>query len=240
MAISRSSSKSSATHRIKLSEWQRKFILDGFDDYLRIACTGISAGKSRALALWLVMQIVRKPGCRCIAIAQTHKALKRVLIRELKVVCALLGIAYKYNKTEQEFSIGSSVVFGYSGENPEAILGLSEIDILVIDEAAYICEEAYQYASDRMRGGKYPPMVRLISSAPHQLSAEHERRELVLGHRPKESRLRCQGFGSRQSFHFGQVQAGTQGPLRRRLQPLPSAGAWRDIRLRCRLADRHA
>lgn len=174
-----SNSRSSETHRIKLSEWQRKFILDGFDDFLRIACTGISAGKSMALALWLVMQMARKPGCRCIAIAQTHKALKRVLIRELKVVCALLGIAYKYNKTEQEFSIGESVVFGYSGENPEAILGLSEIDILVIDEAAYICEEAYQYASDRMRGGKYPTMVRLISS-PQSMSAENWFSDIVL------------------------------------------------------------
>lgn len=167
-----SNSRSLTRKRLKLSRWQKEFLLDGFDDPLRIACTGVSAGKSRALAIWLIMQMVRKPGCRCIAIAQTHKALKRVLIRELKVVCALLGIAYKYNKTEQEFSIGESVVFGYSGENPEAILGLSEIDILVIDEAAYICEEAYQYASDRMRGGKYPTMVRLISS-PQSMSAEN-------------------------------------------------------------------
>ena len=68
---------------------------------------------------------------------------------------------------------------GYSGENPEAILGLSEIDILVIDEAAYICEEAYQYASDRMRGGKYPTMVRLISS-PQSMSAENWFSDIVL------------------------------------------------------------
>lgn len=26
----------------KLSKWQKSFILDGFDDELRIACTGIS------------------------------------------------------------------------------------------------------------------------------------------------------------------------------------------------------
>lgn len=159
--------------KLKLSRWQKQFVLDGFDDPLRIACTGISAGKSRALAVWLVMQMIRKPECRCIAIAQTHKALKRVLIREIQVVCNLLGIGYDYNKSEQEFTLSNnSVLFGYSSENPEGMLGLSEIDILAMDEAAYVVEEAYQYASDRMRGGKYEPMSRMISS-PQSMSAEN-------------------------------------------------------------------
>ena len=151
--------------RLKLSRWQRNFVLDGFDDPLRVACTGISAGKSRALALWLIMQMVKKPGCRCIGLAQTHKALKRVLIREMQIVCNLLHVSYTYNKSEQEFTLSNgSVMFGYSGEAPEGMLGLSEIDMLAIDEAAYCSEEIYNYARDRMRGGKYEPMVRLISS----------------------------------------------------------------------------
>lgn len=158
---------------IKLSEWQRRFVLDGFDDPLRIACTGISAGKSRALALWLILQMIRKAGCRCIGIAQTHKALKRVLIREMQVVCNLLHVGYSYNKSEQEFGLwNDSILFGYSGENAEGMLGLSEIDILAIDESAYLNEEAFQYASDRMRGGKYEPMTRLISS-PQSMAAEN-------------------------------------------------------------------
>lgn len=180
---SRSSSKSSTRkvqkQRQKLSRWQKKFVLDGFDDPLRIACTGVSAGKSRALAWWLIMQMVRKPECRCIAIAQTHKALKRVLMRELKVVCAILHLKFEYNKSEQEFTLSNgSELFGYSGENPEALLGLSEIDILAMDESAYIGEDAYQYACDRMRGGKYEPMVRLISS-PQSMAAENWFSEIV-------------------------------------------------------------
>lgn len=172
--ISSSNSKSSnQSKKIKLSRWQQHFVLDEIDAPLRIACTGISAGKSRALALWLVMQMVNKPGCRCIAIAQTHKALKRVLIRELQIVLALLHVNYTYNKTEQELTLGNgSVVYGYSGEACEGLLGLSEIDILVCDEAAYLPEQAYQYASDRMRGGRYEPMVRLISS-PQSMAAEN-------------------------------------------------------------------
>ena len=158
---------------IKLSKWQRRFVLDGFDDPLRIACTGISAGKSRALALWLILQMIQKAGCRCIGIAQTHKALKRVLIREMQVVCNLLHVGYSYNKSEQEFGLwNDSILFGYSGENAEGMLGLSEIDILAVDESAYLNEEAFQYASDRMRGGKYEPMTRLISS-PQSMAAEN-------------------------------------------------------------------
>ena len=158
---------------IKLSKWQRRFVLDGFDDPLRIACTGISAGKSRALALWLILQMIQKAGCRCIGIAQTHKALKRVLIREMQVVCNLLHVGYSYNKSEQEFGLwNDSILFGYSGENAEGMLGLSEIDILAIDESAYLNEEAFQYASDRMRGGKYEPMTRLISS-PQSMATEN-------------------------------------------------------------------
>lgn len=170
---SSSSSKSSAAIKLQLSEWQKKFILDGFDDDLRIACTGISAGKSRALAIWLIMQMARKPECRCIGIAQTHKALKRVLIREMQAVCSMFKLGYEYNKSDQEFMLSNgSVMFGYSSENPSGMLGLSEIDILAMDESAYIVEEAYQYASDRMRGGKYEPLTRLISS-PQSMSAEN-------------------------------------------------------------------
>lgn len=174
----KSPSISKSSSRPQLSRWQEQFIgVKSFgnhlDDELRIACTGISAGKSRALAWWIVMQMVKCNGCRAIAIAQTHKALKRVLIRELQIVCNLMHIPYTYNKSEQEFMLSNgSILFGYSGENPEGMLGLSEIDLLAIDEAAYIPEEAYQYASDRMRGGKYEPMTRMISS-PQSMAAEN-------------------------------------------------------------------
>lgn len=167
---STSKSSSKAPEKPKLSKWQEQFVgVKAFSQYLdaplRIAQTGISAGKSRALAWWLIMQMVKLNGCRAIAIAQTHKALKRVLIRELQIVCNIKHIKYTYNKSDQEFILeNGSTLFGYSGEAPEGMLGLSEIDILAIDEAAYIPEECFNYACDRMRGGKYKPMVRLISS----------------------------------------------------------------------------
>lgn len=119
------------------------------------------------------MQMVRCNGIRCIAIAQTHRALERTLVRELMTVCSTKGIPYEYNKTSKEFALpNESVLFGYSGENPEAMLGLSEISLLAIDEAAYVPESCWQYASDRCRGGAFPVMKRMISS-PQSMVAEN-------------------------------------------------------------------
>lgn len=149
----------------KLSKWQKEFALDKFDDSLRIACTGISAGKSYALSLWIVLQCVKKPGLRGIIIAQSYRALTLVLIREIKNRAAEFGIAVKHNKASNEIQfVNGSILFAFSAESPDAVLGLTEIDMLCIDEAAYCNEEIYNNARDRMRGGKYEPMVRLISS----------------------------------------------------------------------------
>ena len=148
----------------QLSKWQKKF-LERFDDPLVIACTAISAGKTRILATWLVLQCLKKPEIRGIIIAQNYKALTKVLIYEIMGFAAQIGVNIDWNKSSQELHFDNgSVLFCYSSENPSSLLGLSEIAILAIDEAAYCCEEIYNYAKDRMRGSRYAPMTRLISS----------------------------------------------------------------------------
>jgi hypothetical protein len=151
--------------KLKLSKWQKRFVVDEFDAPLRIAVTGIGSGKSRALAVWIVLQCLKKPGLRGIIIAQIYKTLTRVLVREIQVVASIMGVQYDYNKSSMEmtFSNGSTLYY-YSGENATGVLGLSEIDMLAMDEAAYLAREVYDFSRDRMRGGKYSPMVRLISS----------------------------------------------------------------------------
>jgi len=148
----------------ELCAWQRDFIFDRFDDDLAIACCGVSSGKSAALAIWIVLQCCKKPGIRGIIVAQTYRALEKVLIQEIRTFCDWANINY-YRKGHDEihFSNGS-VLFAYSAENPNAVLGLSEISLLAIDEAAYASEEMYNFSRDRCRGGKYKTMTRLISS----------------------------------------------------------------------------
>lgn len=149
----------------QLSKWQRKFILDGFDDDLRIACTSVSAGKSYALSIWIVLQCLKNPGIRGIIIAQNYRALTLVLIREIKNRCSEFGITIEHNKSNNELVFpNGSILYGFSAESPDAVLGLTEISLLAIDEAAYTNEEIYNNARDRMRGSKYSSRVRLISS----------------------------------------------------------------------------
>lgn len=149
----------------QLSKWQRKFILDGFDDELRIACTSVSAGKSYALSIWIVLQCLKNPGIRGIIIAQNYRALTLVLIREIKNRCTELNIVIQHNKSNNELVFpNGSILYGFSAESPDAVLGLTEISLLAIDEAAYTNEEIYNNARDRMRGSKYTSRVRLISS----------------------------------------------------------------------------
>ncbi len=151
--------------KLKLSKWQKRFVIDGFDDPLRIAVTGIGSGKSRALAVWIVLQCLQKPGLRGIVLAQIYKTLTRVLVREIQVVASIMGVPYDYNKSSMEMVFpNKSILYFYSGENATGVLGLSEIDLLAMDEAAYLAREVYDFSRDRMRGGKYIPMVRLISS----------------------------------------------------------------------------
>lgn len=148
----------------KLSRWQKTW-MKHFDDDLFMACTSIGAGKTRILAIWLVIQCIKKPGIRGIMVAQTHDALRNVLVHDILMFATSIGIELGYNKSRQILTFpGGSVLYGFSSEHPEAVLGLSEIDILAIDEAAYCSEEIYNYSRDRMRGGKYHTMVRLISS----------------------------------------------------------------------------
>lgn len=153
-----------STHKLKLSTWQEQF-LSRFDAPLLIAMTGISAGKTRVLAIWIILQSLQKKGLRSIMIAQTYRSLKLVLIKEIEEICQLLNIIYTIHRSDFIITFeNGSTIYSFSSENPTAVLGISEIDVLLIDEAAYCNEVIYNYSKDRMRGGKYKPMTRLISS----------------------------------------------------------------------------
>lgn len=158
---------------MKLSPWQAEF-MKRFDEDLLICMTGIGAGKTRAAAIWLSLQCAKKPGARFIAIAQNYKQLSRVLVRDVVLVATEMGLRVVHNKSEMtiRFEDTGAEVFCYSGDSPTGILGLSEIDGAVFDEAAFLDESVYNYAMDRCRGGKYPVVVRLISSPQNTVASQ--------------------------------------------------------------------
>ena len=149
----------------QIVKWQKDFIFDRFNDELAIACTGIGCGKTCSLAIWIVHQCIDKPGIKGLIVAQSFGALEKVLVPEIVSFCNYIKIEpyVKDRGREIRFPNGS-ILYGFSAENPNAVLGMSEVALLAIDEAAYCNEEIYNFCCDRMRGSKYRPMVRLISS----------------------------------------------------------------------------
>lgn len=153
---------------IKLSPFQKDF-LDRSDEDLLILVTGVGAGKTRAAALWAVYVATQKK-TRIIAAAQNHKALAEVLFREIESILLMLGVKYHYTKGQKFVLQNGTEIFGATAQNPTSILGFSDIEYAIIDEAAYCPEELYNYITDRMRGEHVKQgKVRLISSPSSQL-----------------------------------------------------------------------
>ena len=154
---------------IKLSKFQTEFIKRR-DEQLLVLATGISAGKSKVAGLWCVLETIQTK-CRIIAAAQNFKALDEVLFREIRYWLNYFDI--KYRCSDKKFTLeNGSEIFGATDENPEGILGFTDISAAIIDEAAYCHEELYHYIGDRMRGQGITPKYRLISSPSYMQKAK--------------------------------------------------------------------
>ena len=157
--------------KVELMPFQLE-MLQRDDEKLLIACCGVSSGKSFAASVYIAMNLVKQ--MRIIAGAQNFTALNRVLFGEVIKRLNEWNVPYEYNKSDKEIRVGKSgIVYGATSENPDAILGLSEINILVIDEASYCAENLYNWGSDRLRGRTVTmPRIRLFTS-PDSYNAAH-------------------------------------------------------------------
>ena len=152
-----------------MSDFQLDFI-ERQNDPLLILQTGVGAGKTRAAAWAVVLKML--DGWRMLAIAQNSKALKMVLYRDIiKILMTLLpdyDPSKYYNKTEGHIGMppdfGEACCDGGTDENPSGILGLTEYDGVVFDEASRICLEMRDNATDRNRGKGIVPWERYLSS----------------------------------------------------------------------------
>lgn len=152
-----------------MSKFQLDF-LERNDDPLLILQTGVGAGKTRVAAWSIVLKML--DGWRVLAIAQNSKALKNVLYRDILKILMTLLPDYRpdkyYNKTEGHIALppdfGEACCDGGTDENPSGILGYTEYDGVVFDEASRICLEMRNNAEDRNRGKGIVPWVRYLSS----------------------------------------------------------------------------
>lgn len=156
---------------LTLLSYQKEFIRR-VNDPLVILCAGVSAGKTRAAAVWVILECLKKKS-RIIAGAQTHNALEKVLFREIEMLLRKFGVNYKYNKGQYFQLENGSEIFGATNENPVAVLGFTDIDGAIIDEAAYASEDFFNYTADRLRGENIKtPKIRLITSPSNALASK--------------------------------------------------------------------
>lgn len=147
--------------KIELSQFQRDF-LSRKDDFLVIASCGVGSGKSKIGSYYAVMEVME--GRRILVGAQTYNALTKVMFAEIEKALNMFHIPYHYNKSDMSIKVGDGIIYGFTGENPNGILGLSEISTVILDEGSYCPKEAYDFALDRCRGSAFPTHIRLLSS----------------------------------------------------------------------------
>lgn len=157
--------------KVELMPFQLE-MLQRDDEKLLIACCGVSSGKSYAASIYIAMKLVQQN--TIIAAAQNFTALHRVLFGEVRKRLNEWNIPYEYNKSDKEIRVGENgVCYGATSENPDAILGMTEVNILVIDEAGYCQENLFNWGSDRLRGRTVTmPRIRLFTS-PDSFNAAH-------------------------------------------------------------------
>ena len=156
--------------QVKLLPFQME-MLQRDDEELLIASCGVSSGKTFGASVYIAKALCEQK--RVIAGAQNYTALNRVLFGEIRKRLNEWKVPYEYRKTEKEIQVGEGICFGATSENPDAILGLSDIDILTLDEASYLNENLYLWGCDRLRGPKVDmPRVRLFTS-PDSFNATH-------------------------------------------------------------------
>ena len=152
-----------------MSGFQLDFV-ERNDEPLLILQTGIGAGKTRVAAWSIVLKML--DGWRVLAIAQNSHALKNVLYRDIIKILMTVLPDYRpdkyYNKTEGHIGMppdfGEACCDGGTDENPSGILGYTEYDGVVFDEASRICLEMRNNATDRNRGKGIVPWERYLSS----------------------------------------------------------------------------
>ena len=146
----------------RLSKPQEEF-MRRMDDPLVIMQCGVGSGKTVCASVWSITHMLQ--GRRLVAGALTHSALMKTLFRQIFEFAWKWGLKPKMNKQDKTISIGKGIIYGYSNEAPDDVLGLSDIYGMVIDEAARCSELFYNNLSDRIRGeGIGAPRKRLITS----------------------------------------------------------------------------
>src|SRR5690606_6133062 len=80
-------------------------------------------------------------GKSILACAPTIQQLRDTIFKAIIDSLISLNIPYKYNKTEKKIYALGQIIYGSSNEAFEKARGITDVSVLLIDEAALCCEE---------------------------------------------------------------------------------------------------
>lgn len=144
---------------LKLLKHQRQ-LYDSKKNIAGLVC-GRGAGKTVILSWIIVFHLLQNK--RVLAFSQTYKSLTQNLFDEIQKRFDELKVKAIYNKGAMTISYGKGIVFGYSYENAESSRGLTEINLLVLDELCLAPADILAITAPCLRGD-FTPLIRFGTS----------------------------------------------------------------------------
>lgn len=95
---------------------------------------GRQVGKSYVASLLAALKLIQ--GKRVVLFAQTFKALKNNLCREIRKRLQEMKVRYKFDKSDLTFEYGEGNIYCFSYENIEPARGTTAVDLIIADEIA--------------------------------------------------------------------------------------------------------
>ncbi len=157
---------------IVLTKLQEKYIYS--KNRITAFCAARSCGKTFATAYLICNKMTH--GKSVLAVAPTYPLLNSVLIKDTLDMFRRHKWKFDYNKTEKLLIIfnrnGSELARCYfrSADCYDTIRGISNVSVLVMDEAAYCVREAYEVALACLRGEHVRDPQAYLVSTPRGLS----------------------------------------------------------------------
>jgi PBSX family phage terminase large subunit len=137
---------------------------------------GLGAGKTYALAQWLINRMIENPETLGLVCAATYKQLNNSILTELFKQLDLMGLAYHFSTLTGiiTLEVNGAQLLAFSLENYEILRGI-EVGYIAIDEACLAKEDAYNVAIGRLRCRKSKALLCRIVSTPKGFDYLYER-----------------------------------------------------------------
>ena len=109
----------------------------------KLLCSGRRFGKTYLCITRLINWAVGKPNSLCWYVTANYRMAKQIAWRQLKAMVPM-SICVKRNESDLSIELTNGSIIALRGaENPDALRGVS-LSALVIDEAAYVKQEAWE------------------------------------------------------------------------------------------------